>query len=91
MLLLAELQAALKTLGVDGVLARNHKLVLRYVTGPFKPSGLTDPDLHIFTPDGTDTATTDGTMYRLASGGEYSVADPATAAEVMCLAWRATL
>jgi len=80
MLLLAELQAAMATLGVHCVLARNHRLVLRYNDGPYGPSGLTDPDLHIFTPRGTDTATTDGTVYRLASGGEYSVADPSIAA-----------
>jgi len=80
MLLLAELQAALAVVGVRCVLARNQRLVLQYNVSPCEPSGLTDPKLHIFTPDGTDTATTDGTAYRLATGPEYLTADPAAAA-----------
>jgi len=80
MLLLAELQDALTALGVRSVLARNHRLVLRYNRVPSGPSGMTDPQLHVFTPDGTCVATTDGTTYRLASGRQCPAADPAAAA-----------
>lgn len=51
--------------------------MLRYSHGPYEPSGLTDPQLHIFTPDGTDVATTDGAVYRLGSGDEFAITDPA--------------
>lgn len=80
MLALAELQAALQAQQVRSVLARNHRLVLQYSAGPWEPSGLTNPHLHVFGPDGTDIATTDGMTYRLASGPEYPAADPAAAA-----------
>jgi hypothetical protein len=83
LLLLAELQAALAGLGVGCVLARNHRLVLRYNQGPCEPSGLTDPKLHVFLPDGTGIATTDGTDYRLADGGRYPASDPVAAAAVI--------
>ena len=83
MLMLAELQAALAALGVRSVLARNHRLVLQYNRVPSGPSGMTDPQLHIFAPGGTDIATTDGSTYHLASGQEYPAADPAAAAALI--------
>ena len=78
--LLAALQTALKAAGVRCLLARKHRLVLRYNSAPYRPSGLTDPQLHIFTPGGKDTATTDGLVYRLATGRELSADDPSAAA-----------
>lgn len=84
MLALAELQTTLAARGVRSVLARNHRLVLRYNEGPCTPSGLTDPALHVLAPDGTSTiATTDGTAYRLASGAECTAGDPAAAADLV--------
>ncbi len=80
MLLLAELQAALAAQQVGSVLASNHRLVLRYSAIPCEPSGLTNPQLLIFGPDGTGTASTDGISYRLPDGAEYPAADPAAAA-----------
>lgn len=76
---LAALQAGLAAAGVRCLLARKHRLVLRYNSGPLEPSGLTDPQLHIFTPGGKDTATTDGLVYRLASGKEFPADDPSAA------------
>src|SRR6266700_7949177 len=86
--LLAELQDALTDLGVRSVLARHHRLVLQYNRVPSGPSGLTDPELHILAPAGTDIVTTDivttdGTTYRRASGQQYPVADPAAAAALI--------
>src|SRR6266700_7965091 len=83
MLLLADLQVALAAQEIHSVLARNHRLVLRYNRVPSGPSGMTDPQLHIFAPDGTCVATTDGTAYRLASGRQCPAADPAAAATFM--------
>jgi len=80
MLLLAELQEALAALGVRSVLARNHRLVLHYNVVPSGPSGMTDPVLHIFTPEGTDIATTDGSSYHLARGEKCPACDPVAAA-----------
>jgi hypothetical protein len=82
--LLAELQTTLAGQGIRCVLARTHRLVLRWRTsGPFGPCGLTDPQLHIFTPAGTTIATTDGTAYHLASGQDCPAADPAAAAALI--------
>ena len=53
MTLLTELQAALSGLGIQCVLARRHRLVLRYTENPVPPSGRTDPTLHVFAPAGT--------------------------------------
>ena len=78
--LLAALQTELEAAGVRCVLARTHRLVLRYNLAPLAPSGLTDPQLHIFTPGSKDTATTDGLVYRLASGREHPAGDPSAAA-----------
>jgi hypothetical protein len=79
-LLLAELQRALSALGVDSVLARNHRLVLRYNLAPYEPSGPTDPQLHVFAPHGQCAVTTDEAVYRLPGGRECPVADPGAAA-----------
>src|SRR6266699_17312 len=81
--LLAELQDALAALGVRSVLARNHRLVLRYNRVPSGPSGMTDPELRILAPAGTHIATTDGTTYRLASSQEYPAGDPAAVAALI--------
>jgi hypothetical protein len=83
MLLLADLQSSLTGLGVHCVLARNHRIVMRNSKGPSEPSGLTDPQLHIFNPDGTCIATTDGASYRLTSGQECPASDPAAAAAMI--------
>jgi len=80
MLLLGELQEALAALGVRSVLARNHRLVLQYNRVPYGPCGMTDPQLHVFAPDGTCVATTDGTTFHLASGRQCPADDPAAAA-----------
>jgi hypothetical protein len=83
MKLLAELQAALEARGITCVLARNHKLVLRYAEGPMEPSGLTDPQLFVFIPSGCQHVTMDGTNYRLGND-EFPVRDPAAAAVAIC-------
>ena len=83
MLLLADLQAALEFNEVHSVLARNHRLVLTSGRAPCEPSGPTDPQLHIFTPDGTDIATTDGITYTLASGHECPASNPHAAATMI--------
>ena len=83
--LLADLQTSLAGLGVGSVLARNHRLVLRWRNnGPYGPSGLTDPALHIFTPAGNCLATTDGTAYLLATGQHCPATDPTVAAALIC-------
>jgi hypothetical protein len=81
--LLAELQTALAGHRVRSVLARNHRLVLRSDDSPYQPSGPTQPELHISTPHGTLTATTDGQHYHLPGGQDYPAADmPAAVAAV---------
>ena len=80
MFLLAQLHAALEAQQFHCVLARKHRLVLRYSTLQREPSGLTDPELHAFGQDSTDIITTDGTTYTLASGQQYPTADPDAAA-----------
>jgi hypothetical protein len=80
LLVLTDLQAALAGSGVQAVLARNHRLVLRYSQAPLAPSGLTNPALHIFGPVGKRVATTDGITYRLDDGQEYPATDPAALA-----------
>jgi hypothetical protein len=82
---LSELQSALSALGVQSVRARRHRLVLRYNDPPpLLPSGPTSPTLHIFGPDRTHIATTDGTAYRLDDGRELPASDPASAAAFIC-------
>jgi len=78
--LLADLQNALAAQGVSSVLARRHRLVLQGGRTRSEPSGPTEPQLHIFTPDGTDIATTHGSAYHFASGDAHPAADPARAA-----------
>jgi len=79
--LLRDLQTALTAQGVSSVLARHHRLVLRGGGRTrCEPSGPTDPQLHIFTPDGTDIATADGSTYHFASGSAHPAGDPARAA-----------
>ena len=80
--LLADLRAELASLGIRSILARNHRLVLRYNTVPGEPSGLTDPELHILGAS-ADVATTDGSTYTLASGSTHPAADPAAAARTI--------
>jgi hypothetical protein len=84
MRLLRDLQSALADLGVRSVLARNHRLVLRWPgVGSFGSSGLTDPELHVFASSGSAVAITDGTDDRLASGLNCPAADPAAAAAMV--------
>jgi hypothetical protein len=83
--LLGDLQTALAAQGVSSVLARRHRLVLHGgrttpVPARFEPSGPTDPQLHIFTPDGTDIATAHGSTYHFTSGRAHPADDPARAA-----------
>jgi len=78
--LLADLQSVLAAQGVSSVLARHHRLVLGGGRNKCEPSGPTDPQLHIFTPDGTDIATTDARTYHFASGHAHPADDPAHAA-----------
>lgn len=82
-LMLAELQAALADLGSSCVLARHHRLVLRYNDPPPQlRSGLTDPSLHVL--DSAKTVvTTDGGSYKLGDGREFPVSEvAAVAAEI---------
>jgi hypothetical protein len=79
--LLAELQAALVGLGVRSVVARNHRLVLRWNSiGPFGPSGPTDPQLHVLISAGSVVVTVDGDSYRLDCGEDVPASDPASVA-----------
>jgi hypothetical protein len=84
-LMLAELQAALTELDVNTVLARRHRLILRFShPSPLAPSGPTSPTLHIFAPDGTRTAMADGSVYQLDDGRTFPLGDPATVAAAIC-------
>jgi len=83
-LLLSELQAALNGLGVPSILARNHRLVLRWHNNaPSGPSGQTNPRLHIFIPAGTVIATTDGSAYHLPASRQCPASDSAAAAALV--------
>jgi hypothetical protein len=81
--LLERLRETLTGLGVECVLARNRRLVLRYNQSPLEPSGLTELRLHVFGPGGKDIVTTDGASYRLASGAKCGTDDPAGAAALV--------
>jgi hypothetical protein len=85
--LLAELRQALSANGVESVLARNHRLVLRYNEPSCAPSGLTDPTLHILGGDHAATVTTNGTVYSLPGGRQCSVSNPAQAALSIAEIW----
>jgi hypothetical protein len=80
--LLTELQAALTRLGVQSMLARRHRLVLRYADNPVPPSGPTNPTLHVFAAS-TLTVSTDSTTYRISTGQELPAGDPAAAAALI--------
>ena len=80
-IVLVELQSALDGLGIRCVLARRHRLVLRYNDPPpLAPSGPVSPTLHIFAPGRTFTASTDGTVYWLDDDRRFPVGNPAAAA-----------
>jgi hypothetical protein len=84
MFLLAGLHYQFDRLGVQCVLARCQRLVLRYNSeGPHKPSGLTDPHLYVFLSGGSQIVTTEGANHRLGSD-EFPVDDPAAAAVAIC-------
>jgi hypothetical protein len=87
--LLTTLQAALAAEGVQSVLVRNRRLVLRAAGSGLEPSGPTDPRLHMYLANGADAVTTDGTSYQLASGPVYPADNPrAVAATVRSREWR---
>ncbi len=78
--LLAELRQALSATGVESVLARNHRLILRYSESPCAPSGLTDPTLHILGGGHEGIVTTNGAVYSLPGDRQCPVSHPAQAA-----------
>ncbi len=78
--LLAELQAALAALGIQSVLVRNRRLVLRSAGNGMEPSGPTNPQLHVFAPGGTQIATTDAARYEFTTGPACPADDPQAAA-----------
>lgn len=80
-MLLAELQVALVARGMQSLLVRNRRIVLRSAGTGLEPSGPTNPQLHIFQDDGTEIATTDGTRYEFATRLVHPVADPQAVAE----------
>jgi hypothetical protein len=81
--LLGELRGALAGLGVRSVVARRHRLVLRYNTAPCEPSGLTDPRLHVLAGSRPCVVSTDGTTFT-AEGVTCAAGDvPAAAAAIM--------
>src|SRR5215467_7081154 len=79
-MLLAELQAALATRGMQSLLVRNRRLVLRAEGSGLEPSGPTDPQLHVYADDGTEIATTDGARYEFTTGPACPAGDPQAAA-----------
>jgi hypothetical protein len=78
--LLTELQAALAALGIQSMLVRNRRLVLRSASSGLERSGPTDPQLHVFADDGTEIVTTDGALYQFSGGPACLVSDPSAAA-----------
>jgi len=81
--LLSDLRSVLAAQGVSSVLARNHRLVLEGASTRCAPSGLTDPQLYIFSPAGTSIITTSGRTY-LVHGDKYPADDPHGAAAAAC-------
>ena len=71
MRLLAALQETLKQRQIQGILARNQRLVLRYNGGPHEPSGLTDPKLHVFGPQ-KHVVTIKDSAYVLDGGKQFN-------------------
>lgn len=78
--LLAELKAALDALGVQAVLARNRRLVLRGDGSPLTASGPTDPQLYVFLGDDAEIVTTDGNRYEFTTALPCPIGDPQAAA-----------
>jgi len=78
--LLADLKVALDARGVSSVLARRRRLVLRYDLSPCPPSGLTDPQLHVFAAGSHSVVITDGLRYSLWPGRSCPADDPCAAA-----------
>lgn len=78
--LLTELQAALDALGIQSLLARNRRIVLRSAGNGMEPSGPTNPQLHVFAADGTEIATTDGELYEFSTYPACPADDPQAAA-----------
>jgi hypothetical protein len=85
-LLLTGLRHALAGHGVCGVPSRTHRIVLWYPARHGQPSGMTEPKLHLFMPGGRDIVTTDGTVFRLASGGVFAARNLPAAALAICRA-----
>jgi len=81
--LLTDLRSALAALGVSSTVVGNHRLVLEGSSTKCAPSGPTDPQLHVFTPDGTSIVTTNGRAYLLGGGRAFSIDDPAKAAHTL--------
>jgi hypothetical protein len=77
--LLEALSDELAAQHINSVLVTRHRLVLRG-KGPCDPSGLTDPQLYIFTPQGREVATTDGSTFHFTCGQPHPASDPAGAA-----------
>lgn len=86
LLILCGLHEALHDLRVHCVLARNHKLVLEKFKQQARlgPSGLTNPTLHAFLPDGLIRVTTDGADFWLDDGQSFPVEYPVAAAVAIC-------
>lgn len=82
MRLLAALRETLERRQIRAVLARNHRLVLRYGEGSCGPSGLTDPELHVFGPERKHVVTIKDNAYVL-DGGRQFKSPPATAAAIV--------
>jgi hypothetical protein len=87
LLLLAALHSALAERNIRCVLARTHRLVLRYSAAPLAASGPTEPQLYVFFIPGQKPGivTTDGVNYRFGSD-EFPVDDPVAAAVAICAA-----
>jgi hypothetical protein len=82
--LLIMLQDALAALGVQSVLVGRRVLAL-HATEPWGPSGPTDPELHLLSAASREIITTDGAVYRLASGHALPADDPTAAAERLAI------
>jgi hypothetical protein len=78
--LLTELQAALAALGIQSLLVRNRRIVLRSAGNGLEPSGPTNPQLHVFADDGTEIVTTDGELYEFSTCPASPADDPQAAA-----------
>ena len=84
--LLSDLHGALAAQGVNSTIVRNHRLVLKGASTKCAPSGLTDPQLYVFTPTGTSIVTTNGGTYLLDGSRAYPVHGLAQAADSLsCL------